>query len=117
LATTAAVYALNFGPTGVRRALKGDMDSIADIIVHLAQLSLPNLRTNTGLKNRHRLREIFSNSRKFWGRLCGLPDQHRKLENENRSSRSGDRKKRLREPDGEDFVCHVPSPLIELIER
>jgi hypothetical protein len=93
------------------------VDSIADIIVHLAKLSLPNLKTNTSLNNRHRLREIFSNSRKFWGRLCGLPRQHRKLENKNRSDRGGDGKKRLREPDGEDFVCHVHSPLIELIEQ
>jgi hypothetical protein len=88
------------------------VNSIADIIVHLAKLLLPNLKTNTGLKNRHRLREIFSNSRKFWGRLCGLPRQHRKLDNKNRSSRSGEGKERLRNPHGKCFVCHVHSPLI-----
>jgi hypothetical protein len=38
LATTAAVHALTFGATSVRRALKGDKDSIADIIVHLAEI-------------------------------------------------------------------------------
>jgi hypothetical protein len=48
---------------------------------------------------------------------CELPDQHRKLENKNRGSRGGNRKKRLRESDGENLVCHVPSPWIELIER
>jgi hypothetical protein len=46
-------------------------------------------------------------------RHCELPDQHRKLENKNRSSRGSDREKRLREPDRENFVCHVPSPWIE----
>jgi hypothetical protein len=39
------------------------------------------------------------------------------LDNKNRGNRGGDGKKRLREPDGEDFVCHVCSPLIELIEQ
>jgi hypothetical protein len=45
---------------------------------------------------------------------CELPDQHRKLENKNRGSRGGNRKKRLRESDGENCVCHVPSPWIEI---
>jgi hypothetical protein len=46
-----------------------------------------------------------------------LPNQHRKLENENRSGCDADGQQRLREPDGEDFVCHVPSPWIESIEQ
>jgi hypothetical protein len=46
-----------------------------------------------------------------------LNRQQRKLENKNISDRGGDGKKRLREPDGEDFVCHVHSPLIESIEH
>jgi hypothetical protein len=41
--------------------------------------------------------------------------QHRKLENKDRSGRGPDGKQRLRDPDGQDFVCHVHSPLIELI--
>jgi hypothetical protein len=49
--------------------------------------------------------------------LCKLSRQHRKLENENGSGRGGDGKERLREPDGKDFVCHVLSRWIELIER
>jgi hypothetical protein len=40
-----------------------------------------------------------------------LPDQHRKLENKNRSGCGADRKNRLRDPDGKSFVCHVPTPL------
>ena len=62
LATTAAVYALSFGPTGVRRALNGDMDSIANIIVHLANSSLPALKTNERLKNRHHLAKHLTDS-------------------------------------------------------
>jgi hypothetical protein len=96
LATTAAVYALSFSATGVRRALEGDMDSIADIIFHLAEILLPVLKTNERLKNRH-------------GRLAR---QHRKLENKNRSSRDAHGKQRLGDPDGESFVVHVHSPLI-----
>jgi hypothetical protein len=46
-----------------------------------------------------------------------LPDQHRKLKSKNRGCRGGNRKKRLRESGGKIFVCHVPSPWIELIER
>jgi len=96
LATTAAEYARSFRPTGVRRALKGNRDSIADIIAHLAEISLPALKTNERLKNRH-------------GRLS---HHHRKLENENRSGRDADGKQRLRDPGGKDFVVHVHSPVI-----
>jgi hypothetical protein len=39
--------------------------------------------------------------------------QHRKLQNEHGSDRGGDRKDRLRKSEGEVFVCHVRSPLIE----
>jgi hypothetical protein len=46
-----------------------------------------------------------------------LPDQHRKLDNKNRSHRDSDGKQRLRDPGGEYFVCHVTSPWIELIEQ
>jgi hypothetical protein len=72
------------------------MDSIADSIVHLAEISLPALKTNERPKNRH-------------GRLA---HQNRKLENKNRSGRDSDGKQRLRDPGGKDFVVHVHSPLI-----
>jgi hypothetical protein len=40
------------------------------------------------------------------------PGQHRNLKDKNRSGCNADRKQRLRDPDGECFVCHVPSPLV-----
>jgi hypothetical protein len=46
-----------------------------------------------------------------------LSSQHRELDNKNRSSRRCDRKERLRDPGYEDFVCHVRSPLMALIEQ
>jgi hypothetical protein len=46
-----------------------------------------------------------------------LNRQQRKLDNKNGSDRGGDGKKRLRKADGEDFVCHVHSPLVESIEQ
>jgi hypothetical protein len=46
-----------------------------------------------------------------------LPCQHRKLQGKNRNDGGGDGKERLRDPDGEDFVCHVRSPLVESIEQ
>jgi hypothetical protein len=49
--------------------------------------------------------------------IVSLPYQQRNLENENGSDGGGDGKKRLRQPDRGDFVCHVPSPLTELIEQ
>jgi hypothetical protein len=55
LATTAAVCALSFSAAGARRAFKADVDPNADIIVHLAKLSLTQLKTNAGRKNRHHL--------------------------------------------------------------
>jgi hypothetical protein len=76
------------------------MDSIADIIVHLAEISLPALKTNAGPKNRH-------------GKLA---HQHRKLENKNRSGRDAHGEQRLRNPDTKSFVVHVPSPL-KLLEQ
>jgi hypothetical protein len=48
---------------------------------------------------------------------CELSRQQRKLHDKHRSDRSGNRKKRLRKSEGEVFVCHVRSPLIESIER
>jgi hypothetical protein len=50
-------------------------------------------------------------------RHCELTRQQRQLQNENRSGRGTDGKQRLREPDSEDFVVHLRSPKIELIER
>ena len=46
---------------------------------------------------------------------CELPRQRRKLHDKHRSDRGGDGEKGLREADGEDFVCHVHSPLVESI--
>jgi hypothetical protein len=46
-----------------------------------------------------------------------LPSHHRYLENKNRSSCDADGKQRLRDADGQGLVCHVPSPLAELLER
>jgi hypothetical protein len=51
------------------------------------------------------------------GEHLELDRQQRNLDDEQRSTRGGDGQKRLRDPDDEDFVCHVHSPLIELIER
>jgi hypothetical protein len=48
---------------------------------------------------------------------CQLPDQHRELENKNRSRGDTYRKKRLCDPDGEHIAVHVRTPLIELPER
>jgi hypothetical protein len=49
--------------------------------------------------------------------IIASPRQHRKLENKDRSGRGPDSKQRLRDPGGQDFVCHVHSPLMELIEQ
>lgn len=46
-----------------------------------------------------------------------LDRQQRNLDDEQRSARGRDGQNRLRDPDDEDFVCHVHSPLIELIQR
>jgi hypothetical protein len=97
--------------------LKVDVDFMGDIIVHLAEPSLTTLKTHTGARNRHRLTEIFQTAVKRDRQHVELGRQQRKLDNKNRGNRGGDGKKRLREPDGEDFVGHVHSPLTELIEE
>jgi hypothetical protein len=97
--------------------LKVDADFIGDIIVHLAEPSLTTLKTHTGARNRHRLTEIFQTAVKRHRQHVELGRQQRKLDNKNRGNRGGDGKKRLRDPDGVEFVGHVRSPLIELIEQ
>jgi len=44
---------------------------------------------------------------KLKGRHCGLPRQHRNLENENRNARGGDGKKTFRDPYDDLGVVHV----------
>jgi hypothetical protein len=88
-----------------------------DFIAHLAEPSLTTLKTHTGARNRHRLSEIFQTAVKRDRQHIELGHQQRELDNKNRGNRGGDGKKRLREPDGENFVSHVRSPLIELIEQ
>lgn len=51
------------------------------------------------------------------GQHCELNRQQCELDNKNSCDRGRDSKERLGEPGGEYCVCHLHSPLIELIER
>jgi hypothetical protein len=86
-------------------------------MVHLIKMALTYLKTNAGARNRHPSREKSPSIRARSSRHSELPRQHRKLENENRSSGGDDGEKRLRETNCEDCGGHVHSPLTELIER
>jgi hypothetical protein len=46
-----------------------------------------------------------------------LARHHRNLEHKNRSGCNADGKQRLRDADGQGLVCHVHSPMNELLER
>jgi hypothetical protein len=83
------------------------MDLIADIMVHLAEMLLPDLKTNTRSQNRQS---------KAKHPEVTTPQQ-RKLENKNRGGRDTHRKQCLLNAGGKDFVVHVHSPLTKLPEQ
>jgi hypothetical protein len=99
--------------------VKVDVDSLADIIIYLAELSLTNLKTNEGARNRHPPNETFENSCELQSAdIANHVVQLRQLENEYGSDRGSNGQKRLREARDEvDLVRHVHTPLIESIEQ